>query len=157
MGLFFHNIPQFVVLWKVVKPLPGSWLCFDKDQTLFNMMFWFTFQSLYLNIVNCSLTSRQRLDCFSYRTTITGVFQPIEVLKIICKIHKKCLRKMRSLNPFTATFLCPNFNLQKHELCSVTMWTLPLETTCREFSFESWSHLNRFRWTVQDLDIFLVW
>ena len=41
-----------------------SWLCFDKDLRLFNMiMFWFTFQKqqgLYQNKVNCSLTTRQK-------------------------------------------------------------------------------------------------
>ena len=45
-----------------------SWLCFDKDLRLFDMiMFWFTFQKqqgLYQNNVNCSLTTRHRLGCF---------------------------------------------------------------------------------------------
>ena len=37
--------------------------------------------------------------------------------------------------------LSKNKILQKHELCSATMWTPPLESTHREPSFE-WSHLK---------------
>ena len=46
-------------------------------------------------------------------------------------------------------------HLQKHNVCSTTTGTPPLESTHQELSFEC-SHTFRFHWTVQDLEVFYV-
>ena len=56
------------------------------------------------------------------------------------------------VHDFRSTYFKPQQNSQKHDLCSATMWTPPLESTLRNFHLSG--HTFRFRWTVQDLEVF---
>ena len=83
-----------------------------------------------------------------------------EICPKICVLHEVTPRKSpmhfefskAGCNSFTATFSLSKLklHLQKHEVCSATVWTPPIESTHRELPFE-WSHLQvsfARKWTL---------
>ena len=82
-----------------------------------------------------SVFFRKSLACFTLCEKILSRPKKTVVSRVKCKL-------VPLVNPFAARFLCSKEtqNLQKHELCSATTWTPPLESTHWELSFE-WSHL----------------